>query len=234
MTIYMAIDQADGLTLPDGEIVGLTDNLTRLRTNGFDATTYTGNRLAQVDESTNNWNSACQARIVDASDNTIENGWYIVSGAVKPTVPSSELQDLKDACRGWQQQVVAWNEGLILRGIGQHRNKVAQGHDRLYSGSGAVYLYANNTSHSLANRKIFVANMSTGAMDIRKVDDFYTEDTGNFPDVPERGTSGNWFCWVDPASPGDKLNLIDSETITGTIAASVNLLGDEWVAALSG
>ena len=85
MTIYFAIDAVDGLTLPNGEIVGIAGDLARLRTNGFDAATYTGNRLAQIEHDAAGWNNACESRLTD-SGTTLHHGWYWINGAVKSFV----------------------------------------------------------------------------------------------------------------------------------------------------
>ena len=237
MTVYFAIDAVSGLSLPDGEIVGLTSDLARLRTNGFDATTYTGNRLAQIDESAAGWNNACQPRITDSSDNTLESGWYWVNGVVTPTF-SNELDDLKDALYTWQQQVLRWTADLQTHGVAQPPAKEAQGRARLLSACGYIYLICNDTSHSLANRKILVANMTTGAQDIRKVDDFYSTDTTDFP--PSTGThntfgqNSSWHAWVDIAAPSTKIRLSATQaTVSGNIASNVLLLDPEWVSNLN-
>ena len=234
MTVYFAIDAVNGLTLPDGEIVGLTSDLTRLRTNGFDAATYTGNRLAQIDENAAGWNSACQPRITDSSNNVIENGWYWVNGVVVPTF-SSELDDMKNEIYNWQNQALIWTAGLQTRGVVQPPAKEAQGRARILSSGGYIYLVCNNSSHSLTDRKIMVANTATGAQDVRKVDDFYSTDTGTFP--PSGGThntfgvTSSWHNYIDIADPSTKLRLSDTQAVVmGNIPTSVLLLDREWVA----
>ncbi len=77
--------------------------------------------------------------------------------------------------------------------------------------------------------------MRFGALDITKVDDFYTEDTGTLPNgwVPNRGELGDWYAWVDiDANPVARVNLLSSVAVSGTIAADVNLLGD-WAATIT-
>ena len=235
MTIYFAIDTVNGLTLPNGEIVGIADDLARLRTNGFDAATYTGNRLAQIEHDASGWNNACEARLTD-SGTTLHHGWYWIGGAVKPSY-STDIADLKAAIRGFQSQVVGWSQELVHRGVGQTRAKVDQGHDRLLSALGACYLICRNTSHSQTNRKIWISNMTTGANDIRKVDDFYSSDTATFPPNGETvntfGAVSNWYCWIDISAPGTKLNLASSVAVSGTIPTSTVLLADTWVEALT-
>ena len=232
MTIYFAIDSATGLTLPDGEIVGLTDDLTRLRTLGFDATTYTGNRLAQIEDDAAGWNTSCTSRITDASDNVLQPGWYWINGAVQQSYVS-ELDDLKDALYTWQQQAIAWAEQLQTHGVAQSPEKEAQGRARLLSACGYLYLVTRNSTHSLANRKILTANMTTGALNIRKVDDFYGNDTATFP--PSGGThntfgaSSTWHAWVDIAAPSTKIALSATQaTVTGNIPTGTLLLDPDW------
>ena len=221
MTIYLAIDAVTGQALPNGVIAGMDTDLDRLRNRGFARATYTGNRLATIDHTAAGW------------DNDAQPGWFWLGGEVKPAIPATNLDDLKDAIRTFQGQVVGWSAGLVARGVAQPRAKVDQGHDRLYSCLGAVYLGARDTSHTLTNRKIWVSNLTTGAQDIRKVDDFYTEDTGSFDEPPARGTSGSWYAWVDISAPGTKLALTSSVAITGTVPAAIDLLDTEWVDALT-
>ncbi len=235
MTVYFAIDNADGLTLPNGEIVGMSFSEANLRANGFDASTYnaTNNRLAEIEDDDNGFNSNCEPRLV-VDGATIRNGWYWINGETKASIPPSDLDDLKQAIRTYQRQVVAWNGELVARGVGQPIAKVQQGHNRLYSSLGYIYVVCRNSSHSLADRKILVANMTTGANDIRKVDDFYTEDTGAFAEPGARGnTARDWYSWVDISDPSTKLNLTASVSVSGAIATDVNLLGDDWVAAIA-
>lgn len=233
-TVYFAIDAADGLSLPDGLIVGMSDSLTVLRSNGFAAGTYTGNRLAQIDHEAAGFNADCQPRLLGSDGTTVlRNGWYWIGGETKARI-ESELLDLQEAIRTYQRQVVAWNAELIARGVGQPPGKVTQGHNRLYSSLGYIYLISRDSSNSLADRKILVANMTTGAQDIRKVDDFYTADTGTSFDAPPRGEStSRWTGWVAIANPGTKLLLANSVEIVGNVPVAVNLLGDDWVAAIA-
>ena len=79
--------------------------------------------------------------------------------------------------------------------------------------------------------------MTTGANDIRKVDDFYSSDTATFPPNGETvntfGAVSNWYCWIDISAPGTKLNLASSVAVSGTIPTSTVLLADTWVEALT-
>ena len=239
MTVHFAIDQVQGLTLPNGEIVGMSDSLTTLRANGFAAGTYTGNRLAQIEESDSGWNPNCVPRLTDSgTGETINNGWYWVNNAVSAGFVT-DLDDLKDALYAWQRQVIGWTEALQTHGVAQPPAKEAQGRARLLSACGYLYLICRNSSHSLANRKILTANMTTGAQDIRKVDDFYGTDTVNFPPSDSNshntfGTSSRWHAWVNIATPATKIRLSDTQAfVIGNIPTGTLLLDPEWVANIS-
>ena len=224
-TIHLAIDSADGLTLPAGEIVGLSDSLQGLRDAGFAAATYTGGRITTIDDTAGSWDS-------DAVP-----GWYLTARssatnfALSDRLPPSDVEDVRNAVRAFQAQVIAWSKELNDRAVGQPRVKVRQGHDRLYSGLGATYLNCNDTSIPINDRKAFATLMRFGALDITKVDDFYTEDTGSFDEPQGRdGTAADWYAWVDvEANPVARVNLLSSVTVNGAIAADVNLLSD-WAA----
>ena len=226
-TIYLAIDNADGLTLPAGEIVGMSDSEQGLRDAGFAASTYTGNRLTTVDDTAAGWNA-------DAVP-----GWYLTSRtnvnnyAIGPAVPPTDIQDLQNAIRAFQAQVVQWSHELNLKSIGQPQAKVAQGHARLYSALGAMYLICRNTTNSLTDRKAYATLMRRGAADIQKPDDFYTEDTPSY-DEPRRGDNlATWHSWVDISlNPVAQVNLADSVGVTGNIPVGVSFLSD-WASTIT-
>ena len=224
MTVFMAIDQFTGLTLPDGQIAGLAKTRAGLRTAGFDSGTYAGNRIGSIDET-------------DSSvfDNDVTPGWFFIGGETVSALPNSELDDLRIAIKMWQLQVVAWAEELIARGVAQTPAKVEEGQERLRSACGYVWLVCRDSSHSLANRKILVSNMTTGAQDIRKVDDFYSTATQPFPPNDGAssqnvfGTNSRWYSWVSISAPGTKLDLDSSAHVEGTVPAGTLLLDSEWV-----
>lgn len=226
-TIHLAMDAETGLALPLGTIKGLSESVQGLRDAGFAADPYTGTRLTTIDDTAAGWN------------HDVQPGWKLLTRAsataytLGAVIPPTDLDDLQDAIKAFQAQVVAWSRDLIHRGVAQPRAKVEQGHDRLYSALGAVYLVARNASHTAANRKIWVANLTTGAQDIRKVDDFYSSDTGSFAEPPARGTAGDWYAWVNIANPSVKLALTSSVAVTGIIPANVDLLDPDWVDAIT-
>ena len=222
-TIHLAIDTETGLTLPSGTIKGLSESLQGLRDAGFATDPYTGNRLTTVDDAASGW------------DNDVQPGWRLLTRTsatvytMGATIPPTDLDDLKDAWRAFQHQVVSWSAELIHRGVSQKPDKVTQGHERLRHSLGAMYLICRNSTHSSANRKIWATNMRTGALQIRSVDDFYTTDTTQFPPSAEgsygvHGVNSRWYCWVDISSPATKLLLNNSVYVEGNIPTSVNLL----------
>ena len=75
--MYIALDPTGitGHDLPTGWVVGMNSTEAGLRAAGFDATTYTGNRIVNVDESTAAWNK-------DAAI-----GWFWHNGALKRELP---------------------------------------------------------------------------------------------------------------------------------------------------
>ena len=225
-TIHLAIDEVTGLTLPFGQIKGLSDSLQGLRDAGFGADPYTGNRITTADDAAAGW------------DDDVTVGWYLTAAnTVAAYVPPTELQDLQDAIRGFQAQVRVWYAAVNELGVGQPAERVTDGRRRLYEALGAVYVYCTNTGNSQTNRKLFATNMTFGALGITKADDFYAADvpilTG---DEPERMTGPNmpstapsWHCWVNPTNPGGErlpLTATENNTVQGQIPASVNLLGD--------
>lgn len=224
-TIHLAIDAEAGLTLPAGQIVGLSDSLQGLRDAGFSNSPYNGNRRTTIDDAASGWNS------------DVVPGWMLRSRTsatvyeLGPNVAISDLEDMRNAIRDLQAQVIAWSRELNDRAVGQPRAKVRQGHDRLYSGLCATYLNCRNTTYSAANRKAYANLMRFGALDITKVDDFYTEDTGSFAEPPNRGEStAEWYTWVNiTANPIERVNLVNSVRVIGDVPVSVNLLGD-WPA----
>ena len=216
-TIYLAIDEVDGLTLPLGQIKGLSDSEASLRTAGFDATTYTGNRLSTVDDQAAGW------------DNDVEPGWYLTAtNTVADTLPSTDLADLRQAIRDFQAQVLQWYAAVNALAVGQPADRVADGRRRLYEALGAVYLFSTNTANSLADRKLFASNMRFGAADITKADDFYASTVSVLGgDDPDRTGAVDWHCWVDPTNPGGpRRNLANSAVVNGMVGGATNLLGD--------
>ena len=223
--IHLAIDQVAGLTLPSGEIKGLSDSVQGLRDANFDATAYTGNRLSMIDDASAGW------------DSDVVPGWFLVGAAVQPFVPLTDLDELKNDIKAFQSQVSAWSEELSARGVAQKPTKVTQGQERLRNALGAAYLICRDTNHSAANRKIWVTNMRTGALQIQTVDDFYATDTADFPPagqtVGEPGDANSrWYCWVNITAPATKLLLTASVFVTGNVPTDVNLLDPAWVDAI--
>ena len=226
-TIHLAMDQADGLTLPLGRIVGLSASLQGLRDAGFAAATYTGSRITTVDDAAGDWN-----------DDAVP-GWYLTARAsatdyaLGAVIPPSDVEDVRNAVRAFQAQVIAWSRELDLKAVGQPRAKVDQGHDRLYSALGASFILCRDTNYSINDRKAYATLMRFGSLDVAKVDDFYDRDTGTFIAPTSRGTSETWHTWVDMSQdPVVRVNLLNSVTVTGSIAADVNLLSD-WASTIT-
>ena len=225
-TIHLAVDAVTGLALPDGQIKGLSDSEAGLRAAGFAADPYTGNRLSTIDDEAAGW------------DDDAQPGWYLIGAAVMPKVPSTDLDEMKDAMRAFQNQVVAWSAELTHRGVSQKPAKVTQGHERLRNALGAMYLICRNATHTAANRKIWATRMVRGALRIQSVDDFYSTDTVDFPPqgqtVGEPGmATSRWYCWVDISNPSVAVALDGSVYVTGNVPASVNLLGEDWIDAIA-
>ena len=227
-TIHLAMDAAAGLTLPAGLIRGLSDSEQGLRDAGFAAATYTGARLTTLDDAAGDWNA------------DVQPGWFLTERtsatdyALGQVIPATDLDDLREAVRAFQAQVIQWSMELNARAVGQPQAKVDQGHARLYSGLGAAYLICRDTARDVNDRKQFATLMAFGAADIRKPDDFYSQDTPTYAE-PERGdATAQWHAWVNiEANPIAQVNLADSVAVVGNIATDVNLLAD-WAADLTG
>ena len=222
---YFAMDAAAGLTLPLGLIRGLSDSEQGLRDAGFAAATYTGARFTTLDDASDDWN------------NNVQPGWFLTERtsatdfALGQVIPPTDLDDLQAGARGFVAQELLWFQELTARSLGQPEAKILQGRARLSSALGGAYLICTDASRPINDRKAFITLMARGALDIQKVDDFYTEDTGTFPALAERDdASSEWYVWVDiDLDPVAQVNLVDSVIVTGNVPASLNLLGD-WAA----
>ncbi len=222
-TIHLAMDAETGLTLPLGQIKGMSDSKQGLRDAGFAADPYTGTRITTIDDTASDWNADAQP------------GWLLLSRtsatdyALGTSMPRTDLDDLRDAWRAFQRQAAAWGAELTSRGIAQEPDKSTQVRERLRHALGAMYNVCHDTSLTATVRKGWATSMLRGPAGVTKVDDFYTTDTTVFPPTDgasygEQGRSSRWFAWVDPTDPGTRLALPASVRVDGTVPANVNLL----------
>lgn len=228
MTIYVALDSIDGQTLPTGRIVGINRTVAGLTAAGFAAPTYTtgNNRVVAIDETDDAvWDNDCVP------------GWFLVGGVVQFTTPVTDLEGLREDIRAAQAQIKAWAVGLDAPAVGQPLAKVQQGHARLYSGLGALYIVCTDATRTIPYRKAYAGLLRQGAADVIKPEQFYSLDTGSF-DEPERGDSAiDWWSWVSaPDAPGvpARENIGSNTVIRGNVPAAVQLIGDDWVTGLTG
>lgn len=222
--IHFAIDAVTGIALPDGEIAGMSDSVAGLRAAGFGAATYTGDRLAQVDETTANWNHDCIP------------GWYLVGGAVQIIRPLDALGRKKRALTNLHERLHAWADGLDRKSRGQPIRRVNAGHQWLFYKHYSAYLIGTNQVDGVTytdDQIITWANQSmTGAADTRNVAEFYAAEplTGALADGPTGP-----MTWVNPAT-GAKVDLVDSLVVTpesGISIDDIDLADGAWIEELT-
>ena len=207
MALSLAIDQTNGLSLPDGRVAGINATTQGLRAAGFPADPYAGNRLASIDETDSSvW-----------SDNCVP-GWYYISGAVQEDEPTTDVYQCQVEFHKLCDQFQAWVADLDRLAPGQLASKVAFGHNALRSAMGAAYLVATNqvngATYTLTARRQWANSMRMGAADVTSALEFYANFSATM-DYPD-----GWHAWVNPTAPTTRLSL--SSTVQFTPASSVD------------
>ena len=243
-TIHFALDAIDSdFTLASnyGHIVGQALSVQGLRNQGFDATTYTGNRLSSIEHTDAGYNADC------------EPGWYRTPDGVQIARPMTQaardLEALKSAFRGLHNQLHNWADGLDALGRGQPFRLVNAGHNWLYYAHYASYLIANNqiagpdfNNLSAAQRIAWANRTAQGAADVTSPFQFYQREGA----IPEANTAlyngpQEPTVWVRP-NDATALNLANALYSTTTpvfapIAAAdisnVDLTTGSWIEALT-
>ena len=165
--------------------------------------------------------------IFPAWDDDVETGWYIFNGAFSKLPPRTPLQELKDETNATLDQMDAWDNLLDTLSHGYDASLVQTGHDYLWRARGAMYLVLSNSTYTVPQKLAFVKAVRLGALDITSVSAFYTSFEGD-----PGPTVSSWCIWVNP-SDADRINLINSMVITGTIPDTVALYARQWVEALT-
>ena len=156
-------------------------------------------------------------------------GWYLTTaGAVAPEKPTTELDTLKSSIKKTQMQMQAWLDAHHANAAGRDPADVITGHKFLYRGLQGLYLVCRNSSMTVANREKFADLTSGGALDIDSVPAFFEKIdslTNPAPTAP--------CAWVNLLTL-QRVNLNEYSMVAGTPpGASVDLLGDAWVDALT-
>ena len=237
-TIHFALDRIDGFTLAAGYglIVGWARSVAGLRAQGFASGTYRGNRLSTIEHDDAGYNSDC------------ERGWYRTPDGVQiarpQTTAAAEIQGLIAASETIHQQLLTWDGDVTFHGPGHPDWQRTFAHDALATCHGFLYLVANDTSISVADRTTTCETLLAGASDgqggriasalqyyagftvPRVFRDLYPERAGS--DNPPSGTT-RFYGWVDPSDPGTALTLGALHMVEGAIPAGIVLgHGADW------
>ena len=229
MTLHLAIDAVTGVSLPDGLIRGIAESEADLRTQGFVAATYTGNRLATVDETDSDvWNNDCIP------------GWYYVGGKVQVSSPQTDIDRLKTGFRALHRQLNAWADGLDSLSRGQPVAKVQSGHDWLYYAKYAAYLIASNQdsltdggaarTRTVNDRLGWAGALAQGALNVASPAQFYADP--NEPNPPTNPIS--WRNLTSPYAAVSLANAIVVYPATGVPDINtIDLANGSWIDSLS-
>ena len=215
-TLHLALDR-DGLTAPAGVIVGISNSAQGLIDAGFPAATYTGNRVATVDDSDDTkWNPECQV------------GWYYVSAATKVqrSRPATELDLLKQDVHKVLDAGDALRAEITRLAPGQDPAKAQQAHVWAWRARGGTYLTALDRSRTVAVRRAHAQANVLGPTDItgstlsERVLNYFTHFSGNSPT--------NWLTFANP-DDATRTTLAGAIVVPGTIAADVDMVDRDWV-----
>ena len=221
-TIHFALDAIDSdftLAANYGHIVGMALSLQGLRDQGFDASTYTGNRLSTIEHDASGFNADC------------EPGWYRTPNGVQLAMPMTAaalaLANKKAALRGHHNQLHVWSDGIEALKRGQNPRLVRAGEAWLYEAHFGAYLVGTDQLvapfNNLSNAQIIAwANRSAqGAADVTSPFEFYQRE-GAITDTSHvfyNGPTGP-ATWVRPDN-ATALNLAASLHATSSPDAFV-------------
>jgi len=243
-TFHMALDAIDSdftLAAGYGKIVGMAMSVQGLRSQGFAAGTYTGNRLSSIEHDATGFDSDCVP------------GWYRTPSGVQITRPMTQaainLEAIKSAFRALHLQLHNWADGLDGMSRGQPLRLVQAGHNWLYFAHYGAYLVGTNQLHgttfnnlSGAQRIAWAGRVAQGAADVTSPFEFYQQEGAISPDthVFYNGPSEP-ITWVRPDN-ATALNLANSLYSASTpqfrpVAAvditTINLADGGWIEALT-
>ena len=234
-TIHMALDALNGsftLATGYGRIVGMALSRAGLRSQGFVAGTYAGNRISTLDHTDSGWSSDC------------EPGWYRTPNGVQIAQPltqaETDLLAIKDAFRNLHNQLHVWADGLDGLSRGQPPRLVTAGNAWLYYAHFAAYLVGTNqiagsdfANLSGAQRIAWANRMGQGAADVTTPFEFYQREGAITDDshVFYNGPTGP-ATWVRPDN-ATALNLADSLHAASTPAFAAAATADITVVDLS-
>ena len=228
MTLYLAVDQVKGISLPNGKIAGIAETSAGLVAQGFSSRTYRGNRVSTIDETDDGvW------------DNDCEPGWYYNGGSVQLDAPQTDIQRLKSAYRVFHRQINNWADGLDALSRGQPLSRVNAGHDWLYFAKCAGFLIASNLTSASAggsavtrsvNVRIGWARaMTQGALNVASPAQFYADPNEHIP--PSAPVS-----WRNLSSPHAALSLGSALVVYASATApnlnTVDFAMGSWIEGL--
>ena len=215
-TMYLAVDR-DGLTAPAGLIVGMSGTAQGLIDAGFTAGTYRGNRRPQVDTTDSNvWDNACQP------------GWYYVSSSVgvQRTRPATPLEGLKLKAHTLLTAGDTLEKEIIRQGRFRDNSLVAQAHQIRWKARGGTYLVLTDATRTIAARSAWIDASLLGPTDVtgstiaEKTTSYFVHFVGV--------THTDYIAFADPAD-ATRTTLAGAIVIPGTIPATVDLSGRDWV-----
>jgi len=214
MTLKLAVDR-DGFAAPDGVIVGIATTLQELRSAGFAADPYAGDRVQDIDETdATKWDNACQP------------GWYLSGGVVVRSRPASTLDLLKADVHAMLDAGDAVRAEITRLGPGEPQEKVDQAHQWMWRARGGSYLTALNRDLTIAQRRAWAAANRLGPTDVlgaslsERVLNYFTHFSGETP-----------TDWITFARPADAVRstLAAAYVVAGVIADDVDLVDRAWV-----
>ena len=111
-------------------------------------------------------------------------------------------------------------------GPGQDNALTAQAHQWMWRARGGSYLIARDRQYTIAQRRAWAQANRLGPTDIagstltERVLNYFTHFGGASPTY--------WITWAAPANAA-RTTLANAEAVTGTLAASVDLVDRAWV-----
>ena len=216
---YLAIDEWQDYTLPDGRVVAVARDISDLRAAGFAADPYSvsNNRLVTIDDGDAAWDSA------------IAPGWFRHEGAYSELPVRTVLRQMKDKGIELHEHLDDRSEAFERISFGQDRTLVGIGHDYIWRKRGAMYLRLTDSSLTAAQRLAWAEASLLGPADIADDLAFYRA----FSLGPGQ-TATNWVTWARIEAAGSdpavtRLNFADMVVVAGTVPDTVDLTSPGWL-----
>ena len=165
-----------------------------------------------------------------SNDSTISTYPHAVIGASGQTVARNhagnitESVGLQRAFTNAHDQFLAWGRGLDALAVYEPATVVAAGHDWLRWAHICAYLIANSNTYSFAQKIAWAETVIEGAADVSTPTEFYANSAAHTAPTTAK-------TWVNPAN-GNKVNLANSVTISGSVPTLAQLANGEWIKSL--